>query len=94
MKKCSMKSYHHKGTTASGQLLEVQNSVLPLTTLPPTPPQTSTHYYSCETKLIFCTTKIITTKNFTGGLVLQENKMSVPKELIEKKSLLKKEPLT
>ena len=30
---------------------------------------TSTHHYSCTTKLISCTIKTMTIKNFTGGLV-------------------------
>ena len=30
---------------------------------------TSTHHYSCTTKLISCTTKTMTIKNFTGALV-------------------------
>ena len=34
-------------------------------TFPPTLP-TSTHHYSCKTKLISYTTKIMTIKNFTG----------------------------
>ena len=71
-----------QGTAASRQLLKVQNFVLPLTIFPL--PPISTHHYSCETKLIFCTTKVMTIKNFTGVSMLKESKISVPKGLIAK----------
>ena len=69
-----------QGTTASQQLLKVQHLSLSLSlSLHPPPPQHFTHHYSCKKKLISCTIK-----NFIGGSVLKERKISVPKELIAK----------
>ena len=52
-----------QGPADLGEQLEIQNSLLSLTTLNHPPPnRTSTHHYSCITKLSFCITKIMTIK--------------------------------